>query len=267
MRASKGLLNSMNGTAEAFPSRPPYSIRRAVRERRDFLACASFVLSRAVPLPFSERLQIVKQLYAASFTIDSPHRQEEMLCFMRTILSLPPSSPRTIVEVGAYKGSSTAKFSLAVALAGRQLVVFDSFQGMPDNDEPHDKNIFGRPESFKKGSYCGTIDEVKMNVARFGRIDVCRFVPGWFEETLPRFREPIAAIYMDVDLAVSTRTCLKYLYPLLMPGGTLYSQDGHLPLVIDVFSDTTFWLNEVGCQKPHIAGLGEKKLIWMTKEA
>ena len=249
------------------PARPPYSVRRAIRERRDLLACASFVLNRTLALPLNDRLRIVKQLYAASFTIDSPHRQEEMLSFICTILSLPPNSPGVVVEAGAYKGSGTAKFSLAATLAGRELVVFDSFQGMPDNDEPHDKNIFGRPESFKEGSYRGTLDEVKRNVARFGRIDACRFVPGWFEDTLPRFFEPIAAIYMDVDLAASTRTCLKHLYPLLMTGGMLYSQDGHLPLVIDVFADTDFWLHEVGCKKPHIVGLGEKKLIWMTKEA
>ena len=70
---------------------------------------------------------------------------------------------------------------------------------------------------------------------------------------------------MDVDLASSTRTCLKYLYPLLEPSGTLYSQDGHLPLVIDVFADTDFWLQEVGCAKPSIDGLRQKKLIRMTK--
>jgi O-methyltransferase len=146
-------------------------------------------------------------------------------------------------------------------------VVFDSFQGIPENDEPHDKNIFGRPESFKAGSYWGTLDEVKRNVARFGRIDVCRFVPGWFEETLPGFHEPIAAMYLDVDLAASTRTCLKYLYPLLAAGGTLYSQDGHLPLVIEALSDADFWVNEVGCKPPRIEGLGQRKLIWTTKDA
>jgi len=64
-----------------------------------------------------------------------------------------------------------------------------------------------------------------------------------------------------VDLASSTRTCLKYLYPLLESNGVLYSQDGHLPLVIDVFDNDNFWLSEVGCKRPQILGLGEKKLI------
>jgi hypothetical protein len=51
------------------------------------------------------------------------------------------------------------------------------------------------------------------------------------------------------------RTCLKYLYPLLQPGGVLYSQDGHLPLVCDLFDGDKFWEQEVGVRKPAIEGL------------
>ncbi len=209
----------------------------------------------------------MKRAYAASFTIDSPHTQEEILTFVRTILDVPRDAPGVIVEAGCYKGSSTAKFSLAADAIGRELVVFDSFRGLPQNDEPHDKNIFGRPESFRKGEYCGTLAEVKANVSRFGVIDRCRFVPGWFADTLPRFREPVAAVYLDVDLASSTRECLKHFYPLLRAGGVLVSQDGHLPLVIDVFDDDEFWMGQVGCRKPRIAGLGASKLIAIAKES
>lgn len=46
-----------------------------------------------------------------------------------------------------------------------------------------------------------------------------RFIKGWFEDTMPVFNERIIAAYIDVDLASSTKTCLKYLYPLLVPGG------------------------------------------------
>jgi O-methyltransferase len=145
------------------------------------------------------------------------------------------------------------------------LIVFDSFKGIP-NDEPEQRNIFGNPASFKKGDYCGTLDEVKRNVSRYGEIGCCRFVEGWFEETLPRFHEPISAIYLDVDLASSTRMCLKYLYPLLKPGRVLLSQDGHLPLVIAVFDDDSFWLNEIGCKKPKILGLNKSRLIRIVKE-
>jgi O-methyltransferase len=248
-------------------TRPPYSLRRAWRERRDVLACLSFAFDGTVPMPFLGRAHLIAQAYAASFAIDSPHRQEEILAFVRTVLALPADVAGVVVEAGCYKGSSTAKFSHAAAAAGRELVVFDSFQGLPANDEPHDRNIFGRPEHFHGGAYRGTLAEVQTAVATFGRPRCCRFVPGWFAETLPAFREPVAAIYLDVDLASSTRECLKHLYPLLNVGGTLFSQDGHLPLVIDVLEDEDFWEREVGCPRPAVEGLGTRKLVRIVKQA
>jgi len=172
------------------------------------------------------------------------------------ILLAPPG---VVVEAGCFKGGSTAKFSLIAEIADRDLMVFDSFQGIPENTEPHEKDLSGNPANFKAGSYAGSIDEVKANVARYGRINRCKFVPGWFEETMPHFKEPIAAAYLDVDLASSTATCLRYIYPLVVPGGFLASQDGHLPLVLDVLRE---WQssNDVAFQ-----GLGKTKLVWTQK--
>ena len=239
----------------------------AIRNWRDLSAFLPFLLNRNLNVSLRNRFTIVKQLRVISSAIESAHTQEEMLNCIETILLLPRNSRSVVVEAGCYKGSSTAKFSLAADIAGRQLVVFDSFKGIPDNNEPHATDIFGGSPSFKKGYYCGTLDEVKSNVARYGKAACCRFVEGWFEDTMPKFQQPISVIYLDVDLASSTRTCLRHLYPLLEPGGVIFSQDGHLPLVIDVFNDDNFWLNEVGCKKPDILGLGKSKLIKIIKEA
>lgn len=238
---------------------------RITRNWKDLIACLSLLADRKLPASIYQRLGIIKQLYVVSSNVDSAHTQEEILEFIKAILSLPKHLHGVIVEAGCYKGSSTAKFSLAVKLVEKELVVFDSFQGIPENHELHDKSIFGGLVGFKRGAYCGTLDEVKNNVTRYGKIQCCRFIPGWFEETLPQFKEPVSAVYIDVDLASSTRTCLKYLYPLLETGGVLYSQDGHLPLVLEVFNDDNFWLQEVRMKKPDIIGLGKKKLIKIVK--
>jgi hypothetical protein len=81
--------------------------------------------------------------------------------------------------------------------------------------------MLGNSANFQAGSYAGSIGGVKANIARYGRINRCRFVSGWFEETMPHFNEAIAAVYLDVDLASSTATCLRYLYPLVVSGGFL----------------------------------------------
>ncbi len=259
------MLNEIKKFIKKILPRPAYNVLRALRSPGDFVACISFLRNPNLSLSQQERMRLLKQLYVISFKIDSPHTQEEVLSYIQTILSLPRHSKGVVVEAGCYKGSSTAKFSLAAAMAGKELVVFDSFQGMPDHNEPHERNIFGKPAGFAKGAYCGTLEEVKTNVARFGKIESCRFIRGWFDDTMPEFEEPVSAVYLDVDLASSTRTCLKHLYPLLESGGVLYSQDCHLPLVIDVFHDENFWLNEVGCERPEVVGLGEKKLVKVVK--
>lgn len=222
-----------------------------------------FLRNRGTDVSFATRLGIVKQYYVTSANVDCPHTPGEILAYVETILTLPRSVPGRVVEAGCYKGGSTAKFSLAARLAHRDLVVFDSFEGIPPNVEDHASTAHG--DNFATGAYKGTLDEVRANVAKYGCIASVRFTKGWFEDTLPHFKEPIAAIYLDVDLVSSTRTCLKYLYPLLQPGGVLYSQDGHLPLVCDLFDDAAFWEREVGTCKPIIEGLRKRKLIKIVK--
>lgn len=58
---------------------------------------------------------------------------------------------------------------------------------------------------------------------------------------------------------------LRYLWPLLAPGGVMFSQDGHLPLVLDVLKDEAFWRGELRCGPPEIIGMGRKKLVWFRK--
>ncbi|WP_323840186.1 TylF/MycF/NovP-related O-methyltransferase [Photorhabdus africana] len=118
---------------------------------------------------------------------------------------------------------------------------------------------------FREGDFAGSLQEVKNNIIKYGNISSCTFIKGWFEISLANWSRPIAAIYLDVDLQKSTRDCLKYLYPWLTPGGSLYSQDGHLPLVLDVFEDVNFWLNEIGTLPPIVVGIRKKKLIKITK--
>jgi O-methyltransferase len=140
---------------------------------------------------------------------------------------------------------------------------------LPDNQEEHTKSTEGHSikDWFKGGNFAGSLIEVESNVRKYGNIDVCEFIPRWFENTLPFLKEPVAMAYLDVDLASSTRTCLKYLYPLLSPGGAIYSQDGDFPLVIEVLKDENFWKNEVGCINiPAIENLGKKITIIRKNE-
>ena len=225
----------------------------------------SFLLDSGF-LNFATRISLIRRIYRVSRHVRCEHSEEEILQFCRRILVVPSDVKGCIIEAGCFKGGGTAKFSLAAALVGRELVVFDSFEGIPENAELHDWNIWGGRVGFKAGDYRGTLEEVKENVRRFGAAEVCRFIKGWFDLTMPQFCQPVVAAYLDVDLASSTRTCLKYLWPLLVPGGYLFSQDGHLPLVLEVFDDDQFWEREINTRKPIIHDFGSSKLIWCRKE-
>ena len=202
-------------------------------------------------------------------SVECPHNESHVLSFIVELFKLAPSTEGVIVEAGCFKGGSSAKISLAAAILGRPLVVFDSFAGLPPNSESHATSILGHSIAgwFAAGNFCGSLDEVRANVAAYGDISACHFVKGWFEDTMPSFDAPVCAAYIDVDLAASTRTCLKYLYPKLSPGGVLMSQDGDFPLVIDVFRDAGFWTTEMGETPPHVEGLGTSKMLKIVKRS
>jgi len=218
-------------------------------------------------LPPARSHELLSRFRAISKSVECPHNESHVLSFVVALLKLPPGIEGCIVEAGCYKGGSTAKLSLVARYLGRPLVVFDSFEGLPPNSEDHDRTIHGTSVRgwFRPKAFCGSLEEVRKNVGTHGDLEVCRFVEGWFEDTMPGFQEKICAPYLDVDLAASTRTCLKHLYPRLAPGGFLMSQDGDFPLVIDVFRDDTFWREVVGCGRPPMEGLGKSKMVTVAK--
>ena len=201
--------------------------------------------------------------------IDCPHNESHILSFVVEMFAAHSraGSDGVFIEAGCYKGGSTAKLSQVAKHLGRGLVVFDSFEGLPKNQEDHDKSIFGYSIKgwFESGGFAGSLQEVQKNVTEHGNIEVCRFIKGWFDDTMPDFQEPILGAYIDVDLVSSTRTCLINLYPLIVPGGVLISQDGDFPLVLELFEDECFWQEEIGCPMPEIQGLRQSKILKIMK--
>lgn len=220
-----------------------------------------YALKPKTKISFWQKLSLVLNCYKISYLVDCPHMEGEMIEVMHQIFSVPKEKSGVIVEAGAFKGGSTAKISLAAKIAGRKFLVFDSFEGIPEHEEKHGKNIFGGDAYFPKGSYFGSLEEVKKNVEKFGDIKSCEFIKGFFDKTMPGFKRPVAVGYLDVDLASSTKTCLQYLYPVLVKGGALLSQDGHLPWIIELLSDKNFWEKELKVRVPEMQGLGKEKLV------
>ena len=238
-------------------------VRRFRRAKAEW-PLVSLQLGRLGTLDYRRRSVLVRRMLDVHKNVQCAHTHDEMVRVVRQVFAVPDDRPGCIVEAGCFKGGSTAKLSIAAAEVGRKLVVFDSFEGIPENGEPHDTTIFGDKARFAAGSYTGRLAEVSDNVARWGELDVCEMKPGWFADTMPAFSQPVAVGFVDVDLASSTRTCLEHLYPRLIPGGVLFSHDGHLPLCIDVLRDQSLW-ERIGGPPPIITGLGTEKLVTIRK--
>jgi O-methyltransferase len=236
---------------------------------RDLSAVSSFLRARyPIELPLERRIDLLRRFTRITNAVRGYHTLAELLTVSDRILRIAPLASNTrrpvIVEAGAGSGSSTAKLSLVTRMVGGRLHVFDTFRGIPENDEKH-RMLDGRELVFRRGAFRGRLSSVKSTVERFGAMEVCTFHKGLFEETLAELDEVIDVALLDVDLIASTRTCLKRLYPRLAMGGVILSQDGHLQAIVELLSSPDFWTREVGAEPPAIAGLGTRKLIEIEK--
>jgi len=167
------------------------------------------------------------------------------------LLETPPEVTGDVVECGTWKGGSATNLSLVCRIVGRRLQVFDSFQGLPEG-RPGDREAAG----YAKGDYCGPLDEVKRNIGRHGAIEVCDFVQGWFEDTLPSFTRPVVLAFLDVDLEASLDTCVRHLWPRLVEGGHLFTDEAVGLDYVALFFSERWWQRHFGQTPPGLMGAG-----------
>lgn len=155
----------------------------------------------------------------------------------------------SLVECGVYTGGASS-FMLKSELRNNKLKKirsywgFDSFAGMPH-------------ASLKDGNYAAKwLSDLDQNITFDNALDGCligtkvnfadidivqnylsetnypsnqiHLVKGWFQDTLPLYREQIddiALLRIDGDFYESTKTCLNFLEPNLVTGGVIIIDD------------------------------------------
>src|SRR5262249_17960297 len=66
----------------------------------------------------------------------------------------------------------------------------------------------------------------------FGRPERVAYRPGWFADSLAGWNEPLALLWIDVDLYQSARDALDGALPALDPRGAIFTHEllpGHVP--------------------------------------
>lgn len=167
------------------------------------------------------------------------------------VLETSPDVPGDVVECGCWKGGSSANLSLVCHIAGRKLIIYDSFEGLPAG-APGDREAAG----YEKGDYCGTLEEVRSNIRRGGAFEVCEFVKGWFADTLPSHTSPILLAFLDVDLEDSLDTCVRALWPHVVQGGYLFTDECVSTDYVALFWSERWWREAFDTTPPGLIGAG-----------
>jgi len=183
----------------------------------------------------------------------------EHLAMATAILKVPKEIEGVVVECGSYKGVSATNLSLVCSLCNRKLEIFDSFEGLPEPTEvdlAHTLLASEEIHTYTKGSWCGTLDEVKGNISRYGNISVCNLNKGYFQDTLPQFKKKCIFVWLDVDLRESLETCVKYLWPLLQDGCCLYTHEAAHLEIASLFFSKEWWQDSLQTSPPGLVGAG-----------
>lgn len=142
--------------------------------------------------------------------------------------------PGDLIETGVWRGGATILMRAILKSYGvvdRHVWVADSFEGLPEPDPvrfPKEAKAHHSPvmqEAF--GHLAAGIDEVRANFQRYGLLDEqVRFLPGWFEDTLPAAPiERLSILRLDGDYHDSTMVALQHLYDRVSPGGYIIIDD------------------------------------------
>lgn len=214
---------------------------------------------REYKITFIHKLVLLSKMVRNQIRIPSASGFIEHLIMATDILNTPASQDGVVIECGCYKGGSTANLSLVASLCNRKLHIFDSFEGLPEPTEidkhhyiPHKHEI----HAYEKGHWTGMLDEVKHNITQYGDIKLCIFHKGYFQDTLPSFNMKSILIFSDSDLVLSTKICIKYLWPLLNDNCKFYIHEAQHINVAELFFNNEWWKNELHSNPPGLIGVG-----------
>jgi hypothetical protein len=175
------------------------------------------------------------------------------------VLRVPRSVAGSVVECGCYVGGSTVNLSLVCAMTGRKLIVFDSFEGLPEPkeyDRWHHSLHVDHTDVYYKGRFAATRQTVEKNVSTFGDASACEFRAGYYDKTMPGFNEPVIMAFLDVDLIDSLKPCLEGLWPNLRPGCRMYTHEARNLALVSVYFDQAWWQGALHEDAPGFVGSG-----------
>jgi hypothetical protein len=207
----------------------------------------------------NDRINIVNRIVKILANVKSATNLNVHLTLIKRILEIPLNKENSyLVEAGCYYGATSCTMSIAAKILNKKLIIYDSFLGLPDDDEKELK-IYDHLKVkgyYKKGMYSGPRKKVENSIKKYGEFDKCIFREGAFEHTMKDHSERICFLFIDVDLKSSTKTTISYLWPYVSDNHYIYTDDSCDLGVVKLWFDDNWWIKKFSCSSPGYVGSG-----------
>ena len=205
----------------------------------------------AYGMTWVKKFKLAWAMYRNSFRMFTATSWKAHLAMAVKLLETPPEVQGAVVECGCFLGGSAVNLSLVCDIVGRDLILYDSFEGLPP---PVEGEKYGSPGM--EGGFKGGIEVVKANIARGGVLARCIFRKGWLKETLPDHQEPVVLMFLDVDFQSSLHDCVLHLWPKLVDGGFVFIDEYVLVDYCSLFYSERYWRTFFDTTPPGLIGAG-----------
>ncbi|MCB9228020.1 MAG: class I SAM-dependent methyltransferase [Deltaproteobacteria bacterium] len=204
---------------------------------------------------------------SSNLTMCKPELLDHTEFLVRKIIN--ENIPGDLLEAGTCRGGMCMMMKATLEALGdksKTIYLSDSFMGLPDADpEKHLADAIWNDILKCIGSLACSLDFVRNHFAKAGLLDErIKFVPGWFDETLPSLAiNSIALLRIDADWYHSTNSVLNFLYRKVSDGGFVVIDDYGLPT--DCAQAVDNFRSQHGITSP-IIKINEQAVYWVKEE-
>ena len=206
-----------------------------------------------------DKSKIVRRIQNALGKLNSATSIDVQLEIGKKILELDVNKVNYIVECGCFQGASSVALSIFAKIVDRKLIIYDSFQGLPIDEDKIDNRNYPHLKltgKYTEGMYKATKKDVENNLKIFGEYENVILREGFFNNSLKNHSEKIDLLFLDVDLVGSTKDCVKYLWKYLIDNGYIFTDDACDIDVVSIWFDNKWWRENLDCDAPGYIGSG-----------
>jgi asparagine synthase (glutamine-hydrolysing) len=184
----------------------------------------------------SRERELISRIHSERLTYCSDTKLASLASTCRSIENA--SFPGIFLEAGCALGGSAILIA-SLKSSERQLFIYDVFGMIPpptkeDTQDVHDRYrtiVEGKSAGIGGDKYYGYIENlyeaVQSNFKSFGincEEQSVWFIKGLVQETM-KLDQPVALAHIDVDWYEPVMTCLQYVFPNLIVGGSIFLDD------------------------------------------